>query len=138
MIPSLIVSDVRAALVEFLASTFALADDEVRDELTRFLTHHNDGIFRGPYLRVRTPFKAVEPGWRSPLDWMPDEFHPYLHQATAFERLSAADGRVLDREQLVEEHEHGALARARPLGARARAGAISAPSSSSASPSASA
>jgi hypothetical protein len=94
MIPSLVVYDIRDALVEFLATTFALADDEVRDELTRFLTHENDGIFRGPYLGVRTPFKAVEVNWRSPLDWMPDEFQPYLHQATAFERLSTAGGRT--------------------------------------------
>src|SRR4051812_20266391 len=93
MIPSLVVSDIRAALVEFLATTFALADDEVRDELTEFLTHENDGIFRGPYLRVRTPFKAVDADWRSPLDWMPDAFQPYLHQATALDRLSTAAGR---------------------------------------------
>src|SRR5262249_32948201 len=93
MIPSLVVSDIRGALVEFLATTFALAEDDVRDELTAFLTHENDGIFRGPYLRVRTPLKAVEADWRSPLDGMSDTFQPYLRQARAFDRLSTAPGR---------------------------------------------
>ena len=48
MIPSLVVSDIRQALVEFLSTTFALADDAVRDELARFLDDPDEGIFRGP------------------------------------------------------------------------------------------
>ena len=92
MIPSIVVSDIRSALVEFLASTFALSDDDARDELSSFLHHQSDGIFRGPYLRVRTPFRAVDNTWTSPLDWLPDGFVPYQHQAASFERLSSADG----------------------------------------------
>jgi ATP-dependent helicase YprA (DUF1998 family) len=94
MIPSIVVSDIRSALVEFLASTFALSDDDVRNELSSFLNDRRDGIFRGPYLRVRTPFRAVGDEWQSPLDWLPEGFTPYQHQASAFERLSAADGRT--------------------------------------------
>jgi ATP-dependent helicase YprA (DUF1998 family) len=94
MIPSLVVSEIRSALVEFLATTFSLSDDGVRDELTRFLNDRDDGIFRGPYLRVRTPFRAVDAGWQSPLEWLPDDFTPYLHQAAAFDRLSSADERT--------------------------------------------
>ena len=93
MIPSLVVDDIRTSLVEFLSSSFALADDDVRDGLSTFLTDQNDGIFRGPYLRVRTPFVAVDSQWKSPLGWLPQDFRPYHHQATAFERLSTADGR---------------------------------------------
>ncbi|MEZ5234490.1 MAG: DEAD/DEAH box helicase [Acidimicrobiales bacterium] len=94
MIPSLVAADIREALVEYLATTFALADDDVRHALTEFLTHESDGIFRGPYLRVRTPFRQVEPGWQSPLRWLPEGFRPYEHQAAAFERLSTNDGRT--------------------------------------------
>jgi ATP-dependent helicase YprA (DUF1998 family) len=93
MIPSLVVTEIRSALVEYLASTFALADDEVRDALSSFLEDQADGIFRGPYLKVATPFRSVDEGWESPLEWLPDGFTPYAHQATAFERLSANDGR---------------------------------------------
>ena len=91
MIPSLVVDDLRSSLVEYLSSSFALADDDVRDALSQFLTDESDGIFRGPFLRVRTPFVAVDDEWTSPLDWLPDNFRPFDHQARAFERLSTND-----------------------------------------------
>jgi len=91
VIPSLVVDDIRSALVEYLASTFALSDDDVRDALTSFLTDQADGVFRGPYLRVRTPFVQVDDSWSSPLDWSPDGFAPYAHQAEAFDRLASRD-----------------------------------------------
>ena len=93
MIPSLVATELRSALVEYLATTFALTDDDVHDELRRFLTDRADGIFRGPFLRVRTPFLSVDENWRSPLGSLPSGFVPYEHQATSFERLSSLDGR---------------------------------------------
>jgi ATP-dependent helicase YprA (DUF1998 family) len=90
----LVVGEIRQALVDYLATTFSLADDDVRDDLATFLTDPHEGIFRGPYLRVRTPFRAVDQEWRSPLGWLPDWFVPYRHQAEAFERLSTAGGRT--------------------------------------------
>jgi len=92
MIPSLVVGDLRSALVEYLASTFALADDDVRDALSTFLEDTGDGIFRGPYLRVRTPLRPVAPDWSWPLDWRPEGFVPHVHQGQAFERLTTVDG----------------------------------------------
>ncbi|MDV6012304.1 DEAD/DEAH box helicase [Haloechinothrix sp. LS1_15] len=88
MYPSLLAKEAEHALTEYLSTTFALAEDEARTELQRFLSDPTHGIFRGPYLRIRTPFQAVEQGWRSPLDWLPSWFSPYRHQAQAFERLS--------------------------------------------------
>ena len=67
MIPSLVVSEVREALVEYLATTFALSDDETRKALSEFLTREGDGIFRGPYLSARTPFQHVVEGWTPPM-----------------------------------------------------------------------
>lgn len=91
MIPSLVAEELQHAIVEYLSTTFALSDDEVRLALEKFLIDPDNGIFRGPYLRVRTPFKQVDSGWRPPLDWFPEGFTPYLHQAAAFERLSSRD-----------------------------------------------
>ena len=48
MIPSLVADEIRRALVEYLTTTFALTDDDVREALTSFL-EGGDGIFRGPY-----------------------------------------------------------------------------------------
>jgi hypothetical protein len=93
MIPSLVVGELRAALVEYLSTTFALADDDVRDALSAFLHDAGDGIFRGPYVRVHTPYRPVAREWEWPLDWRPPGFVPHVHQGQAFERLSTLDGR---------------------------------------------
>ena len=89
MIPSIVASEVKQAVVEFLATTFALSDDDVREALQSFLQHENDGIFRGPYLRVRTKFRPAPATWKSPLGWMPNWFSPHLHQAKSFDRLTS-------------------------------------------------
>ena len=90
-LPSLLAEDVRTGLVEYLSTTYSLADPAARNVLAAFLDSSEHGIFRGPYLRLRPPFRSVTPTWASPLSWMPAGFTPYLHQARAFERLSSRD-----------------------------------------------
>ena len=94
MIPSLVANELRSALVEYLATTFALTDDDVHEKLREFLTHESDGIFRGPYLRVRTPFLSVGDDYDPPLQTLPEWMAPYQHQAKSFERLSSYEGRT--------------------------------------------
>ncbi len=89
MIPSLVADEVRNSVIEFLTTTFALSDHDVRSALREFLQHDTDGIFRGPYLRVRTKFRPAPPSWNPPLGWMPGWFKPHLHQAKAFDRLTS-------------------------------------------------
>lgn len=91
MIPSLVAGELQEAIVEYLATTFALSDDETRAALAQFLADPTDGIFRGPFLRVRTPYRAVSDSWEWPLDWQAASFNPHLHQGRAFERLSSRD-----------------------------------------------
>ncbi|WP_344417202.1 hypothetical protein, partial [Streptomyces glomeratus] len=62
MLPSLAVEDLRRALAAYLTTSFALADDDVRYELEAFLERPESRLFRGPYLRVRTPFREATPG----------------------------------------------------------------------------
>ena len=89
MIPSLVAGEVRAAVLEYLTTAFALADDDARQALADLLTDPARGIFRGPYLRARTPYRPVPDDWRSPLGWLPTGFTPYEHQAQAFTRLTS-------------------------------------------------
>jgi ATP-dependent helicase YprA (DUF1998 family) len=91
MYPSLLAEETKRAATEYLSTTFALADDDARAALEEFLLDPAGGIFRGPYLRVRTPFQPVTEQWRPPLNWLPHGFRPYAHQARAFERLSTRD-----------------------------------------------
>ncbi|SNS08385.1 protein of unknown function [Streptosporangium subroseum] len=89
MKPTLAADELRKNLTQYLTTTFALAEKPVRDALERFLNHPEQGIFRGPYLRIRTPFRSAEKGWKDCLEWAPaGDWTPYRHQAKAFQRLS--------------------------------------------------
>ncbi|WP_214370457.1 DEAD/DEAH box helicase [Pseudonocardia sp. H11422] len=91
MLPSLVAEDLRASLASFLGTTFALADDDVRAELERFISDPDHGVFRGPYVRLRLPFRPADNTWRSYLDWSPAGFRPHRHQAEAWMRLASRD-----------------------------------------------
>ncbi|MGW1059079.1 DEAD/DEAH box helicase [Micromonospora rubida] len=88
MRPTIAADVLRRTLTQYLTTTFGLTEDGVRQGLEGFLSHREQGIFRGPYLRIRTPFRPAEGDWRASLDWAPAGFTPYLHQAKAFARLS--------------------------------------------------
>ncbi|MCK9904166.1 RNA helicase [Parafrankia colletiae] len=89
MRPTLAADGLRRILTQFLTTTFALAGADERAALERFLEHPEHGIYRGPYLRVRIPFRAAAAGWERHLEWRPGGgWVPYEHQARAFERLS--------------------------------------------------
>ncbi|GGX48085.1 DEAD/DEAH box helicase [Streptomyces noursei] len=94
MRPTLAAQQLRNTTVEYLTTTFALAEPDTQDALTNFLTDPADGIFRGPYLRIRRPFRPASDGWEQYLDWWETGFRPYAHQAEAFARLSSKDGRT--------------------------------------------
>ena len=71
VIPSLVAGELKASIVEYLATTFALSDDETYEALTEFLLDKEDGIFRGPYLRVRLPFVDAPEDVDTGLRWTP-------------------------------------------------------------------
>jgi ATP-dependent helicase YprA (DUF1998 family) len=91
MLPSLVAEDLRASLTSFLGTTFALGDDDVRAELERFVGDPEHGVFRGPFVRLRLPFRPADDGWREHLDWSPRGFRPHRHQAQAWVRLASRD-----------------------------------------------
>ncbi len=75
------------SLLDYLGTTFALADPDARRVLGGFLSDAETGMFRGPYVRVRLPFQLADQGWREHLEWF-GGLPPYGHQAAAFARLS--------------------------------------------------
>ena len=88
MIPSLVARELRASIVEYLVTTFALSEDEAYKALTEFLLDERQGIFRGPYLRVRLPFVEAPEDADLGVTWTPPGFRPYAHQLAAWKRLS--------------------------------------------------
>ena len=59
MIPSLVAFELRKALTEYLSTTYAIGDEVTRDALASFLTDPKAGIFRGPYVHLRSPYRRV-------------------------------------------------------------------------------
>ena len=66
-LPSLLASETQESIVEYLTTTFALSDPATQTALRDFLGDADTGIFRGPYLKIRTPYQPVGEGWVSPL-----------------------------------------------------------------------
>jgi replicative superfamily II helicase len=89
MIPSLVAFELKRALTEYLSTTYAIGDEVTREALAEFLTDPKDGIFRGPYVHIRSPYRRAPDTWKSPLEWFPDGFLPFTHQALAWDRLSS-------------------------------------------------
>ncbi len=95
LLPTRQAATLQTALLDYLTTTFALADADARAALTSFLEHTTDGIFKGPYVRTRLPYAPASEGWQSTLDVLPAGFTPYRHQAAAFARLSSRNRRPL-------------------------------------------
>ncbi|GAA4693931.1 DEAD/DEAH box helicase [Phytohabitans rumicis] len=89
LLPTLQASNVRHSLVDYLTTTFGLTDGDARDGLDRFLSDPDSGMFKGPYVRLRLPYRPADEGWRDTLEWY-EGFPPYGHQAAAFARLASA------------------------------------------------
>lgn len=89
LLPTRQAEQIQSGLLDYLTTTFALADPDARRALHEFLTEPTSGIFKGPYLRLRLPFQPAAPGWERLLSWAPPH-PPYRHQAEAFARLASS------------------------------------------------
>ena len=119
LLPSLQAERIRRSIVDYLSTTFALTDAEPRRVLADFLQDEEQGVFVGPFVRLRLPYLAasapavapdrtgqpVPPGRSSwpgpadepaattdrPLDWDPG-LAPYQHQEDSYRRLTTKGG----------------------------------------------
>lgn len=92
LLPTLQAEHLREGLTDYLATTFALTDPDAQSALTDFVGHPDTGMFKGPYVRLRLPFAPAGDDWAEHLDWCPQDFTPYGHQARAFAQLSTKQG----------------------------------------------
>lgn len=87
MIPWVVARELRATLLDYLRSTWSIADAEVEAALFGFLAGPH-GLFQGPYLRLGLPFAPAPADVAPPLDVVPP-YPPHLHQLQAWQRLSS-------------------------------------------------
>ena len=57
MIPAIVADEIRATLLDYLDTTFSFQDVAVAQALQRFLDRSQHGIFKGPFLQLRLPFR---------------------------------------------------------------------------------
>ncbi|GAB3283205.1 DEAD/DEAH box helicase [Kineosporia babensis] len=93
MRPTLEARSLKESLLQYLSTTYALADEGAREALHGFLGDEVSGMFRGPFLRIRTPFASAPADWVQHLEWRRERWTPHAHQAAAFARLSTVGGR---------------------------------------------
>lgn len=87
MIPSILASEVKRTVIDYLDTTFSFQDESLAEHLKDFLLDSEQGMFKGPYLSVRLPFRKAEEGQKNLTIFPP--FTPYVHQLRSFERLSS-------------------------------------------------
>ena len=59
LLPSLQAERIRRSIVDYLSTTFALTDAEPRRVLADFLEDEEQGVFVGPFVRLRLPYLAA-------------------------------------------------------------------------------
>ncbi|MGN0879031.1 MAG: DEAD/DEAH box helicase [Oligosphaeraceae bacterium] len=88
MIPSVLATQVRSGLEDYLRATFPVETPFFRGLLDRFFAER-DRLFRGPYLSLKLPFRLGTGLTGTLYPELPMTYLPYLHQERAYERLSA-------------------------------------------------
>ena len=87
MIPSVVASEVRTSVEDFLKTTFRHSTHRFEGLTERFLADP-DNCFKGPYVSIALPFRTGSSG----ANYFPDvpmAFPPHRHQELAFERLKS-------------------------------------------------
>ncbi|HRH02319.1 MAG TPA: DEAD/DEAH box helicase [Bacteroidia bacterium] len=82
--------EIKNAVVEYLKATYNFDDKRTERAFEDFLYNKRHGMFKGPYIQIRLPFKRLEDNVNlaDTLTIQPN-FRPYLHQYEAFQRLSS-------------------------------------------------
>jgi DEAD/DEAH box helicase domain-containing protein len=88
MLPAHIAENIRKQVLFYLQSTFAFRDRLAEKAFIRFLEDPDTGIFKGPWIQLRRPFRPAPAGCTFPLD-ITIPFHPFLHQYLSWKRLSS-------------------------------------------------
>ena len=93
MLPLQQAREVRDSIIEYIKATFKFKEKDVSDAFYRFIESKEDGLFKGPYISLKTPFVSAseEESRNIPLEIAPN-FPPYLHQLQAFRQLSMQNG----------------------------------------------
>ena len=87
MLPAHIAQNIRRQILYYLQATFSFRDKKVDDAFQRFLEDPDFGLFKGPWVQLKRPFRPAPSDVTFPFD-INVPFHPFLHQYRSWLRLS--------------------------------------------------
>ena len=88
MLPAHLAENIRKQVLFYLQSTFDFRDKQVERAFTRFLEDPDTGLFKGPWVQLRRPFRPATADAKMPFTIRPG-FHPFRHQWLSWMRLSS-------------------------------------------------
>ena len=91
MLPLQQAFEVKQSILEYIKATFSFKERETSDSFYGFIQDEEHGMFKGPYVSLKLPFKTNDESESIPLNIKPN-FPPYKHQYESFKRLSSLNG----------------------------------------------
>lgn len=85
--PALLADQIKENVISYLKTTFNIKNEGFADELEKHL-RSNQGIFKGPYIDIKLPFRSSNDSVDNILD-LKLKIKPFEHQLLAFKRLSS-------------------------------------------------
>jgi len=90
VLPAHIAQNIRRQILYYLQSTFSFRDKKADQAFQRFLEDPESGLFKGPWVQLKRPFRPAPAEVTLPFD-LQVPFHPFLHQYRAWLRLTATN-----------------------------------------------
>ena len=87
MLPATLALEVKKQVLHYLGATFQIRHGETEKALESFFTHPEEGLFKGPWLQLKRPFR-LEQADTSKLFDLHVPWVPFKHQALSWKRLT--------------------------------------------------
>ena len=91
MLPSILAKQLEKGIGDYIETTFPMTNEPFKGSIQKML-ETKDAVYHEPYVSVRLPFRVAEE-MPTCFEAIHPPYLPYVHQQTAFLRLTGEDGR---------------------------------------------
>ncbi len=91
MLPSILAKQLEKGIGDYIETTFPMTNEPFKGSIKKML-ETKDSVYHEPYVSVRLPFRVAE-SMPTCFEAIHPAYLPYVHQQTAFTRLTGDDGK---------------------------------------------
>lgn len=91
MLPSILAKQLEKGIGDYIETTFPMTNEPFKGSIHKML-ETKDSVYHEPYVSVRLPFRVAEE-MPTCFEAIHPKYIPYVHQQTAFTRLTGDDGK---------------------------------------------